>query len=88
MIISFFIAVWLMESCKKNDIENNPAATPLAIVIPPGFPPISDAYLNNPITQEGFDLGKIKWGSPEHIHLFVEELSEFKHGNILLSSSI
>jgi len=58
MIISFFIAVWLMESCKKNDLENNPAATPLAIVIPPGFPPISDAYLNNPITQEGFDLGK------------------------------
>ncbi len=54
----FSIAVWMMEACKKTDRNNAVPATPLGITVPPGFPPIGDAYLNNPITQEGFDLGR------------------------------
>jgi cytochrome c peroxidase len=58
MIVFFSIGVWMMEACKKNDGNNAVPTTPLGITVPPGFPPIGDAYLNNPITQEGFDLGK------------------------------
>ena len=48
----------VIESCNKNDAKNATPTTPLNIVVPPGFPPIGDGFKSNPITQEGFDLGK------------------------------
>jgi len=59
LIFLFFTGVWIMEACKKNDTKSNAATTtPLSIIVPPGFPAPGNAFLNNPITQEGFDLGK------------------------------
>jgi len=58
LVFLLFIGITVMDACKKNDAKNVAAVTPLTIVIPPGFPPITDAFKNNPITQEGFDLGK------------------------------
>ncbi len=58
LILLFFIGVTAMEACKKNDAKTNVHVNPLTIDIPPGFPAITDAFKNNPITQEGFDLGK------------------------------
>ena len=59
LIFLFFTGVWIMEACKKNDTKSIAATTtPLSIIVPPGFPALGGAFLNNPITQEGFDLGK------------------------------
>ena len=58
LVILVFIGVTVMDACKKNDAKNVAAVTPLTIVVPPGFPPITNAFSNNPITQEGFDLGR------------------------------
>jgi cytochrome c peroxidase len=59
LILLLTTGVWLLDACKKNDTESlSPAATPLAFVIPPGFPKTADTYQNNPITQEGFELGR------------------------------
>jgi cytochrome c peroxidase len=58
LVFLLFIGITVMDACKKNDTKNVTAVTPLTIVIPPGFPPITDAFKNNPVTQEGFDLGK------------------------------
>lgn len=44
------------EACKKKDIGYNP--TPLTFVTPTGWPaPVYD-FTANPLTQEGFELGK------------------------------
>jgi cytochrome c peroxidase len=58
LVFLLFIGITVMDACKKNDVKNITAVTPLTIVIPPGFPAPTDAFKNNPITQEGFDLGK------------------------------
>jgi cytochrome c peroxidase len=46
-----------MEACKKTD-AGIAQTTPLALPLPQGFPPPQDFFATNPITQEGFDLGK------------------------------
>lgn len=58
LIILLGAGVSFMEACKKNDFKHTVSTTPLSIEVPPGFPPLSDAFKNNPISQEGFDLGK------------------------------
>ena len=47
-----------MEACNKKDTVQPSQTTPLSIPIPPGFPEIQNFFVDNPITQEGFDLGK------------------------------
>lgn len=51
-------AVLVMEACNKKDTVQPSQTTPLSIPIPPGFPEIQNFFVDNPITQEGFDLGK------------------------------
>lgn len=59
LILMLSSGVWMMEACNKSDIHtSNNTATPLAFVIPAGFPQTADTYKNNPITQQGFELGK------------------------------
>jgi cytochrome c peroxidase len=51
-----------IESCKKdNDVnggEGNTIGTPLKLEIPAGWPQPEPLFQNNPLTVEGFDLGK------------------------------
>jgi cytochrome c peroxidase len=51
-------AVLVMEACNKKDTVQPSQTTPLSIPIPPGFPEIQNFFVDNPITQEGFELGK------------------------------
>ena len=48
----------LINACKKKDVENAPATTPISFAIPKGFPTQFYQFTNNPLTQQGFDLGK------------------------------
>jgi len=62
IIIVLFLAaasLWTA-ACRKqegNSTDTTPT-TPLSIPVPPGFPPVHDTYNNNPITLEGFELGR------------------------------
>jgi cytochrome c peroxidase len=50
----------LIESCKKNDtsISSQIVGTPLTLKIPAGFPRPDYTFQNNPLTEEGFELGR------------------------------
>ncbi len=48
---------WII-GCKKNNEPDNKSATPLQLNIPEGFPPVSYDFTNNPLTKEGFELGR------------------------------
>lgn len=52
------ILVFFAESCKKNDTSHSSAPSPMALDVPPGFPPPENIFANNPLTKEGFELGK------------------------------
>ena len=58
----FFIALFviLLDACKKNDTTADPYnPTYLKLNIPAGWPqPGFDIYANNPLTEQGFQLGK------------------------------
>lgn len=58
IIISLFLtaSVVLINACKKSD--NNKGPRPITFVVPPGFPEPVYAFKNNPLTEEGFELGK------------------------------
>jgi cytochrome c peroxidase len=45
-----------VNSCKKSDTGSGP--TPLTLQVPAGFPAIQYNFTNNPLTQEGVDLGR------------------------------
>jgi cytochrome c peroxidase len=54
---AFFFLTILVNACKKN-VDGSAYTTPLSFKIPEGFPaPVYD-FSTNPLTQEGFDLGK------------------------------
>lgn len=60
-VVCAFLAcsISIIESCKKKDMVVAPEPTPLAFVVPSTFPKLpTDIFTNNPITQEGFDLGR------------------------------
>jgi cytochrome c peroxidase len=61
-IIIFFVVVVISTttytSCKKKDTETVPTPTPISFTIPQGFPQPQYDFSQNPITQQGFDLGK------------------------------
>ncbi len=50
----------LLEACKKKDnIGITKSPTPLPFTIPTGWPvPQTDIFANNPLTEEGFQLGR------------------------------
>ncbi len=55
--LCMLIIVLLFSSCAKDDaIEYSP--TPINLEIPSNFPPLVYAIENNPLTEEGFQLGK------------------------------
>lgn len=47
-----------MNSCSKHDSNGVPKTTALAFNIPAGFPAPQYNFTNNPLTQEGFELGR------------------------------
>ncbi len=53
IIASIVFTAWMMESCRKNDLQ----LTPYTVQIPAHFP-ATDFYERNPISKEGFELGR------------------------------
>lgn len=51
-----FIVSYLVGSCKKHDIVH--ATTSLQQVVPAGFPQPVYQFEDNPLTEEGFELGR------------------------------
>ncbi len=59
IIISIFtIAIVVIISCKKKNNETAATPTPINFTIPQGFPIPNYDFAQNPLTEEGFDLGK------------------------------
>ena len=59
LLTSFVVLGAMMaESCRKSGDKGAPATTPLSFETPAGFPtPVHD-FNANPVTKEGFDLGR------------------------------
>lgn len=53
LLTTLLLSLWLMESCRKNKVELT--AMP---IVPPAHFPATSFYQNNPITKEGFELGR------------------------------
>lgn len=61
LFIFFSTALVLLEACKKKDAVINPpvVTTPIKFIVPAGWPqPPTDIFANNPLTEEGFALGR------------------------------
>ena len=56
LFTSVFIVSYLVGSCKKHDIVH--ITTSLQQVIPDGFPQPVYRFEDNPLTEEGFELGR------------------------------
>jgi cytochrome c peroxidase len=48
----------LVESCKKSDTGQSSTPFPLVLEVPQGFPAPENIFANNPLTKEGFELGR------------------------------
>jgi cytochrome c peroxidase len=57
MILSAMLIAYSFESCRKKE-SAAPAATPLTQEIPAGFPAPAYTFADNPLTKEGFELGR------------------------------
>ncbi len=55
LVMLVTVSVASIQGCRKKD---NWLTTPLALNIPSGWPAIQYNFSNNPLTQQGFDLGK------------------------------
>ncbi len=49
--------VWI-QACKKGGDGSKSGPTPLTFTVPPGFPAPHYTFTNNPLTEEGFELGR------------------------------
>jgi cytochrome c peroxidase len=58
--LTILVAVFAVTgSCNKKDmVSSGTGQTPLQLKVPAGFPPPEDIFSNNPITKEGFELGR------------------------------
>ena len=57
VVISIFVLLILaMDGCRKKSAA--PVQTPMPVVIPAGFPADITVFNNNPVTKEGFELGR------------------------------
>lgn len=52
-----FGSALLITACKKSG-NDSPAATPLSFTVPDGFPSPVYTFQNNPLTKQGFELGR------------------------------
>jgi cytochrome c peroxidase len=57
LLLSAVLFSYLLESCRRKEFTG-PAATPLAQEIPGGFPAPAYTFTDNPLTKEGFELGR------------------------------
>ena len=48
----------MVNSCKKNGSDTDGRTTPIAFAIPKGFPAPVYTFSGNPLTEEGFSLGR------------------------------
>lgn len=48
----------VINACKKSGNDNNGKPHPLTLSIPSGFPAVQYSFANNPLTEEGFQLGR------------------------------
>jgi cytochrome c peroxidase len=58
LLAGVFAMSHFIESCRKNNSSGNFNQTPLVQVIPAGFPQPHYKFENNPLTEEGFELGR------------------------------
>lgn len=58
IIVVALSSTMLINACKKTEGDKPHSTTPIAFVLPKGFPMQHYQFTNNPLTQEGFDLGK------------------------------
>jgi cytochrome c peroxidase len=56
--ISILIFIGFILSCKKTDQGTNNSTTPMKLEMPAGWPSPHYSFTNNPLTIEGFELGK------------------------------
>lgn len=54
----FVGALVFTEACNKKDTGSQELTHPLTIPVPAGFPAMQNFFVNNPVTQEGFELGR------------------------------
>jgi cytochrome c peroxidase len=57
MILSTVLIAYLFESCRRKEFTV-PTVTPLTQEIPAGFPAPAYTFADNPLTKEGFELGR------------------------------
>ena len=50
--------VLIIDACKKNDRSSATLPTVIALEVPSNFPPPEDVFKDNPLTNEGFALGR------------------------------
>jgi len=57
---ALMLLLFLFSSCKKDEVitERSPAPTPVKLEVPGNFPPFTDD-VDNPLTREGIELGRI-----------------------------
>src|SRR5215217_8489006 len=60
LVLVIFVATGaaVLESCKKDRISYAEPPTPINFVTPQGFPPTTYSFQSNPLTEEGFLLGR------------------------------
>lgn len=58
-IIILVLSCCVFSCSNKDDEISGYQATPLEVIIPENFPEVQYNFENNPVTQEGFDLGKL-----------------------------
>jgi cytochrome c peroxidase len=58
IVFSIGVAAVLTNSCKKSTIDRRHPTTPITFAVPEGFPPPVYDFSANPLTEEGFALGR------------------------------
>lgn len=58
LIVVVFTSTLLITSCKKSNYDTSTAPSPLSFIVPDGFPKPVYSFNSNPITKEGFELGR------------------------------
>lgn len=59
ILFSSFLGILIIDACKKDEpIAESPAIHPIQFVVPPGFPAPQYNFSRNPLTEEGFALGR------------------------------
>jgi cytochrome c peroxidase len=58
LVLLLSASAFLLDACRKTDKSPVPATTSMTLEVPPGFPPPENIFKDNPITREGFELGR------------------------------